>query len=158
MRESIGGTLLFWIVLFLLSMFIIFMAFVIKYARVYKIKNSMINYIERNEGVISQENFDAYLLHAGYAKDGQYKLCRYMQDKGGYFYLELYSVTAFPVIGNFVSINVTIKGETKNIVTGTRIRNVDTGSASDNGWFYSSTDECKICSINTRSCENVEAH
>ena len=41
MRESIGGTMLFWIVLFFMSVFIAFMASVIKYARVYKIKNTI---------------------------------------------------------------------------------------------------------------------
>ena len=51
MRESIGGTMLFWIVLFFLSIFITFLAFVMKYARVYRMKNSIINYIERDEGI-----------------------------------------------------------------------------------------------------------
>ena len=42
MRESIGGTMLFWIVLFFMSIFITFLAAVIQYAKVYKIKNSKI--------------------------------------------------------------------------------------------------------------------
>ena len=55
MRESIGGTMLFWIVLFFMSIFITFLAAVIQYAKVYKIKNSMINYLEQGEGIASKE-------------------------------------------------------------------------------------------------------
>lgn len=159
MRESIGGTMLFWIALSLLMIFIVFMTLIIKYARVYKIKNSMINYIEKNEGVVSQSEFDAYLLNYGYPKDGYYKICRYIenQDKGGYFTLELYSVTSFPMFGNFGSISIGIRGETRNIVTGTKIRSVKAGEPGENNWFLSPSDECKICTINTEQCTTVEA-
>ena len=157
MRESIGGTLLFWIALSLLMFFIIFMTFIVKYARVYKIKNSMISYIEKNEGVVSQSEFDAYLLNYGYPKDGTYKICRYLQDKGGFFTLELYSVTEFPVFKNLTSINIAIRGETRTIVTGTKIRNVEAGGSGENNWFYSPNNECKICSIKEEKCNTIEA-
>lgn len=156
MRDSIGGTMLFWIVLFLLSMFLIFMSFIIKYARVYKIKNSIVSYLERNEGVTSKLDFEFELRTLGYPEKGQYKLCRYLlPDKGGYFYVELYSRTEFPVT-NFVSINITIKGETKIIETGTRIRNTKVGGPGENNWFISSKNECKICTINKDDCESYE--
>lgn len=154
MRESIGGTMLFWIVLFLFSIFIIFIAFIIKYARVYKIKNSMINYIERNEGVVSQLDFENRLKSYSYQEGGTYKICRYFpNDVGGYYYLELYSVSQFPIIGNIAAISVTIKGETKTISTGTKIKNVD-------NWFNSLKDECKFCILSpgagTGRCSNVD--
>lgn len=145
MRDSIGGTMLFWIVLFLFSIFVIFIAFIIKYARVYKTKNSMVNYIERNEGFDTQANFDYQLMSAGYSSDGQYKICRYMlgKDKGGYYTLTLYSRTDFPVIGNFVSINIAIKGETKTIKTGVKVKNTTDGSL----LFNSPENECYLCTV-----------
>ena len=88
MRDSIGGTVLFWIVLILLSVFIVFIALIIKYARVYKTKNSVVSYIERNEGVLSKEAVDKALIQYNYPLDGAYKICRYLSDdkeKGGYY-------------------------------------------------------------------------
>ena len=161
MRESIGGTMLFWIVLFFFSIFIVFIAFIIKYARVYKIKNTMINYIERNEGVVSQSDFEFQLKKMGYQSNGQYKICRYLPtDVGGYYYLELYSTSEFPVVGNWLSINVTIKGETRMIETGTRVRSTEPGGSSNNSWFFSTTDQCKVCTLSdgeTRACDEVDA-
>ena len=159
MRDSIGGTLLFWIVLFLFSLFIIFIAFIIKYARVYKTKNSIINYIEKNEGIDNQQDFEAQLIAKGYPIGDQYKICRYLlKEGGGYYYLELYSVSAMPVVGKYVSLNVKIKGETRTIKTGTKIRNDEKGG-SKNGWFYSSTDECRLCTLTADAsgkCSNVD--
>ena len=90
MRESIGGSMLFYIVLFFLSIFIFFIASVIRYARVYKIKNSMVNYVERNEGFLSKSEFDDELSKLGYQENGRYKVCRYFPSEiGGYYYIEL---------------------------------------------------------------------
>ena len=151
MRDSIGGTILFWIVLFLFSIFIIFIAFIIKYARVYKIKNSMVNYIERNEGIDNQQILDFQLLSSGYPKNGQYKVCRYMLKSGGYYTIELYSRTEFPVIGQFVSINIVIKGETRTIKTGTKIKNT-----SDTSLMFNSTEnQCFLCTVND-NCTQLE--
>ncbi len=156
MRDSIGGTLLFWIVLILLSVFIVFIAFIIKYARVYKTKNSIVNYIERNEGVVSKKEFETQLLSFGYQSDGEYEICRYLSnDKGGYYYVELYSVTVFPIVGNVFPIKITIRGETKDITTGTKIRNTEPNG--DINWFYGATSECKFCSMRTGNCVAVDA-
>jgi hypothetical protein len=150
MRDSLGGTMLFWIVLFLFSIFIIFIAFIIKYARVYKIKNTMVSYVEKNEGIDTQANFDMKLLLSGYPVEGQYKICRVMLKSGGYYTIELYSRTEFPVIGNFVSLNIAIKGETKTIKTGTKIKNTSDGAL----LFNSTENECFLCTIN-KGCDVV---
>ncbi len=122
MRESIGGTMLFWIVLFFMSIFIAFMASIIKYARVYKVKNTMINYIERSEGVFSSEELENELVNLGY-KSGKYVICRYNpSSSGGYYYLKLYATFEIPIVG--VSFDVKIKGETRTIETGTLINDV----------------------------------
>ncbi len=153
MRDSIGGTILFWIVLALFSVFIIFIAFIIKYARVYKIKNTMISYIEKNEGISTQIEFETTLKINGYSDGGQYKVCRYLlPNKGGYYTLELYSVTSFPVLGNFTAITIRIKGETNVIKTGTLIRNTEIGG----GWFAGTVNECKLCKVDYSGLGNCE--
>jgi hypothetical protein len=119
MRESIGGTMLFWIVLFFMSIFIAFLAAVVQYARVYKIKNSMINYLEQGEGVASKEMFESALANFGYPSDGKYVVCRYKApERGGYYYVKLYATFA---IMSF-SLDVKIKGETRLIETGVFVR------------------------------------
>ena len=124
MRESIGGTMLFWIVLFFMSIFISFLAFVINYARVYKIKNSMINYIERQEGIMSKDEFENQLQYLGYPTKDNYKLCKYNPNEvGGYYYLELYMALGFPILDGVKPIKITVKGETRTIETGTLIKN-----------------------------------
>ena len=152
MRDSIGGTVLFWIVLILLSVFIVFIALIIKYARVYKAKNSIVSFIERNEGVVSKDAIDKALMQYNYSSDGAYKICRYLSDdktKGGYYTIELYSETTFPVVGDVFPIIITIRGETKNITTGTSIRSTD-------GLFTGVVSECKSCKIK-EACVDKEA-
>ena len=132
MRESIGGTMLFWIVLFFMTIFIAFMAAIIHYARVYKIKNSMINYIERSEGIKTQAEFESVLLDLGYPaqKDG-YIICRRITgDTGGYYSLSLFANFDMPFAKQLI--RVEIKGETRQIETGTLIKDSgDTGGS----WF-----------------------
>ncbi len=129
MRESIGGTMLFWIVLFFMSIFIVFMASVIRYARVYKIKNSMINYIEKQEGIKTKEEFEETLLNLGYPTTGEYKFCRTITgETGGYYTLSLYADFELPFVGNVIKVE--IKGETRQIETGTLIK--DSGANGTN--------------------------
>ena len=113
MRESIGGTMLFWIV------FITFMASIIKYARVYKVKNNVINYIERMEGVDSSSEVAGKLSEYGYNYD--YVLCRYNpSDFGGYYYLKVYAVFEVPIVG--WKFDLPITGETRTIMTGEKVK------------------------------------
>ena len=114
------------IVLFFMSIFIAFMASIIKYAKVYKVKNSMINYIERAEGIASEEEFLDQLTKLGYKTD-KYVICRYNpSSSGGYYYLKLYATFEIPIVG--VTFDVKINGETRTIETGTQIND-------KNAWF-----------------------
>lgn len=122
MKESIGGTMLFWIVLFFMSIFIAFLAAVIQYAKVYKIKNSVINYLEQGEGISSQTEFEDILTRLGYSKKNGYVVCRYnAQDRGGYYFVKLYA--NFEVMS--FSLKVKIKGETRLIETGVLVKSED---------------------------------
>ena len=50
MRESMGGLWLFGIVITFIVLFVSFIAYSISYTRAFKVKNEIINYIERAEG------------------------------------------------------------------------------------------------------------
>lgn len=160
MRESIGGSMIFWIVLFLFSIFITFIAFIIKYARVYKIKNSIVNYIVKNEGVVKRSDIENKLIEMNYQEKGQYKVCRYFpSDLGDFYYIELYSNTEFPIIGKWLHYVVTIKGETR--IFNKSKDNIDlnhsngTGTDNDNVWFSKEADQCYLCVLKGK-CKAVE--
>lgn len=50
MREAMGGTWLFSIVLIFIVLFASFLAISINYSRAFSVKNEILNYIERNQG------------------------------------------------------------------------------------------------------------
>ena len=158
MRESIGGAMLFWIVLFLFSIFIAFIAFVIKYARLYKMKNSIVNMITRQEGNISKENIDDQLKSMGYQQDGTYKICRYFpSDNGAYYYIELYSAAELPIASiEFLAFKMTVKGETR-VIEKNEENSDFYSNVSGSGWFFGTNDQCYLCNIvGTCNVANVE--
>ena len=120
MRETIGGTMLFWIVMFFMSIFIAFLASVIKYARVYKMKNSIINYIERQEGVSGPTELARELRNVGYPKDSYFDACIIRPREGAAYYsLTVNAVFSIPIAG--FAYELPIKGETKIITSGATI-------------------------------------
>ena len=147
MRESIGGAMLFWIVLFLFSIFITFIAFIIKYARVYKIKNTIINYITRREGVVYKDGIDEQLNKMSYNRNGEYLICRYFPSEfGEFYYIELYSVTELPVFGAAFPFKNKISGETRVMNRDSSNENLYSGSGTSN-WFYGTEDQCFYCEV-----------
>ncbi len=121
MRESMGGTLLFWIVLIFLSIFITFMASVIKYAFTYKIKNNLIDYIERNEGIRNKEELETKLAEFGYPRQSNYMVCKHKVGENDdtskvFWFVKLNATFKMPVINS--SFNIPIQGETVFIQTG----------------------------------------
>lgn len=117
MREAMGGTGLFIIVLTFLTIFIGFLASVIQFARVYRIKNSIVNYIEEQEGIMdSQEDFELKLAEIGYNTNVRpYLICKYDGgNRGIYYKVKLY--VSFSILS--ASLRVGINGETRLIDTG----------------------------------------
>ena len=156
MRESIGGTMLFWIVLFFMAIFIGFMACVIHYSRVYKIKNSMINYIERSEGIKTEEEFRTVLNKLGYPATDPYVICRcHPSSLGWHYFLKLYAEFQIPFTPN--GVRVEIRGETRTIETGTLIKDFGENGSS---WFSGdvSKDQCFTSGINKQyeSCADAQ--
>lgn len=115
MREAIGGTMLMYIVLFFLIIYIFFMAVVINYGRVFRAKNSLITYIEAEEG-FKDGAVSAFLAKAnsvGYTS-GALDVC-YTQGNGDtkYFAVRLYITFQLPLVDNAIKIPIT--GETAGI-------------------------------------------
>ena len=158
MRESIGGTMIFWIVLFLFSIFIAFISFIIKYARLYKIKNTIINYIVRQEGNIDRDDINNQLMSMGYESKGVYKICRYFPtNAGAFYYLELYSAAGMPIIGeSLMSFKMTVKGETR-VINRNEKNNEFYSRVSGSGWFFGDSDQCYLCTVGVgSSCSILE--
>ncbi|MDO4341294.1 MAG: hypothetical protein Q4C44_00940 [bacterium] len=68
MREAIGGTWLLTIVLVFIVLFSSFLALSINYSKAFKVKNGIVNIIEKKEGLSddSQQEIKDYLSTVGY--------------------------------------------------------------------------------------------
>lgn len=70
MREAIGGTFLFNIMIVFIFFFAAFLAIAINYSQAFRIKNQIINYIEQYEGIKgSKDKIVDYIKDAGYYRD-----------------------------------------------------------------------------------------
>jgi len=71
MRETIGGTFLFNIMIVFIFFFAAFLAIAINYSQAFRIKNQVINYIEQYEGMndISEEEIINYISDSGYYRE-----------------------------------------------------------------------------------------
>ena len=126
MREAVGGTMLMYIVLGFLIIYIFFMAVVINYCRVFRTKNALISYIEVEEGfksgikgsLVSKARNDYGYFDEIYA-------C-YIEDETRdikYFTIELEITFQLPMVSNSVKIPIT--GETAAIRNVAEENNVD---------------------------------
>jgi hypothetical protein len=124
MREATGGTLLMQFVIVILFVFVFFITSVIQYARVYRIKGTIVDALERAEGgVKSIDELNAVMHEAKY--DGKYKICKHYDStrKGTYYTVEIYSY--FTILPRFVDLQLPVRGETRTIDTGIFFDNSD---------------------------------
>lgn len=63
MRRTIGGTWVFQLVIIFVLMFAAYLALSINMSKTYKMKNEMLNFIEKNQGVTDGENGSIYLIN-----------------------------------------------------------------------------------------------
>ena len=68
MREAIGGTWIFSIVIVFIVLFTSFLAISVNYSKAFKVKNGIINIIEKKEGVSDSTvaEISDYLNNVGY--------------------------------------------------------------------------------------------
>lgn len=80
MRQSIGGTWLFSLMIIFILLFTAYLAVAINYSKSFKVKNEVINIIEREEGLTSNvnpndkgaiEQISSYLDSVGYINHGK---------------------------------------------------------------------------------------
>jgi len=71
MREAIGGTFLFNIMIVFIFFFAAFLAIAINYSQAFRIKNQIINYIEQYEGMndTSENAIIEYVNKSGYYRE-----------------------------------------------------------------------------------------
>ena len=137
MREAIGGTWIFSIVIVFIVLFSGYLAVSVNYSKAFKVKNQIITIIEQNEGLNSsaQDEINSYLSGVGYfvyndcaenekgyepnlANTG-YKYCVSKKESGeGTLVKTYYTVRVFfrldlPVIGGLFTFPVS--GESKAV-------------------------------------------
>ena len=88
MREAIGGTWLFGIVITFIALFSAFLAYSISYTRAFNTKNEIINLIEQNEGYSKYSGNDIYNASDDKLKqDGSVEAMAFLKIKNlGYNY------------------------------------------------------------------------
>lgn len=72
MREAIGGTWVYQLVILFMLIFVAFLALTMNYTKAFKVKNDLLNIIEKYEGVskTSIPIINNYLLSSGYTTMG----------------------------------------------------------------------------------------
>lgn len=139
MKDAVGGSLLLNLVIIFTSVVILLFVGIMSYSKAYKVKNKIIEIIERNEGYAGvADEIHEELKKVGYKvssgtinsekckKDSsrgicenlntssyQYCVCKQLSavDSGTVYEVITYVQFEFPVIGDVISIPV--KGETK---------------------------------------------
>ena len=138
MREAIGGTWIFTIVIVFIVLFSSYLAISVNYSKAFKVKDSIISIIEHNEGLSSnaQEEIANYLSGIGYFVYGtcnsnkkgyeksntarKYKYCISKKEVGDsaslrktYYKVRVFFRLDLPVIGDIFTFPVS--GETKAV-------------------------------------------
>ena len=66
MREAVGGSILFYIILGFLAIFIVFIAIIMNYAACYRASNYVLTMLERNEGQVRKSELENALRERNY--------------------------------------------------------------------------------------------
>lgn len=127
MRESIGSTLLFSLIITIIIVMIGFLVGSLSYSKAFKVKNRIIDIIEKNDGwnsaaeeeIKNKLSSTGYRLNAdrkcpaGYEKKTDYDICIATKstDRGTYYKVETYMHFDIPLIGEMLEFPV--NGETK---------------------------------------------
>lgn len=133
MRESIGGSFLFNLVIIFSAIVILVFVFIMSYSKAYRVKNRIIEIVERNGSYDSSiNNLNEELERMGYSTNNRkncpivdgmanmnvtsYDYCIYRinnksSDDSNYYVVITYAKFQFPIIGDLIRFEV--KGETK---------------------------------------------
>jgi len=126
MREAIGGSILFFIILGFIAVFIVFIALIMNYASAYRTNNYVVNMIEQYEGSIkfgsSSDSINDDTLIAYLKRNNYYKpltvTCNNVGDssnpRGAVFSVTTYVHFELPLLGVF-RLELPIKNDTKTV-------------------------------------------
>ncbi len=104
MREAIGGSLLYYILIPIIFLFIVFIAFIMNYASAYRASNYVISQIETcdanitNCGHSSIDSIKSY-VRSKYRYNGDIDFCYKQNNKGTVYRVTLYVSFDLPLIG-----------------------------------------------------------
>ena len=118
MREAVGGSLLFYIVITFLVIYIVFIGFIMNYASAYRAGNYVVSQIEACEADMNncgRTNFSQIKddIKSKYRYLGDVKYCCYNNAKGSVYRATLSVEFELPLIGKVSPFLV--KSETKTI-------------------------------------------
>lgn len=113
MREAIGGTMLMNIVVIFLIVYIFFMAVIINYGRVFRAKNTLITFIEAEEGFKSGGARRVREKASSLGYTGDIHVCYNEGNNTKYFSVMLFINFDLPLVTN--SIKIPVSGETIGI-------------------------------------------
>ena len=134
MKEAMGTTMVFNLIIIFVSVFIALLVGSLAYSKGFKVRNKIIDIIERNEGYndTAKTQIDENLADIGYylsinrtckERDGaqpisnnsSYRYCvyEYSTAKGEYYGVQVFIHFDFPLIGNFIELP--LYGETRII-------------------------------------------
>lgn len=113
MREAFGGTMLMYIVVIFLIVYIIFMSVVINYGRVFRVKNALISKIENDEGINNADDLISKAADMGYVNQ-QIDVC-YTPGNNNYDYysVRVYIYFGLPMVQD--GVKIAISGQTSAI-------------------------------------------
>ena len=120
MREAVGGSLLFYIIIGIIFVFIVFIGFIMSYAASYRASNYVLTMLERTEGEVAignpSDQADADTLY-GMLKSRKYfndlDVCCVENSNGAVYRIKTYVPFRLPLIN--VNMNLEISNETKTI-------------------------------------------
>ena len=134
MKEAIGTSMVFNLIIIFVSVFIVLLVGSLAYSKGFKVRNKIIDLIERNEGYndVAKEQINQNMYDIGYymminrscesrngvqpiPNDSPYRYCiyKYNTSKGEYYGVQVFIHFDFPIIGSFIEIP--LYGETRVI-------------------------------------------
>ncbi len=128
MKESTGGALLMGLAAGIIIIFIIMVAFFISFSKTFKIKNSIINRIEQNEGM-TQTELDEFLANET-SYNGENRICYNVVKNnnssiiGVTFNVTIYMQMDRTILGEAFNVKIPISGETRIIEKGNFFNNI----------------------------------
>ena len=123
MKESVGGAMMLQIMASFMIIYILFMAGIMKYASVYKAKNTMVEYIERSKVPLECSNYRTKLADLGY--DGRFTVVAHETPDLGKTYYTITLVSKIQLVPGLIESDIPISGETRLIDSDIIIREVD---------------------------------